>query len=281
MGRGVRAAAVMGQLRAAVRAYARLDLAPADVLEFLDGVVRDLGDGADRDLHLRRLRPARPHAHLRQRRAPAAAAGGPDGPPRRLGEARPARRSARGRSTLDGGARRRCPSARCWRSTPTAWSSAATATSTSASTSSPRSWPRSPARSTRSRPRSSPRSRPRAPTTTSRCSSPASPRSPTHAPAELAIDDDVRAVHQARGFTAGTLRGVGDRRWRSRATRSCSCQRDGHQRDRPRRRADPAAPAALAVEPADRGRRLRHRCCRASCARPPTTCTAAGCSSWR
>jgi signal transduction histidine kinase/DNA-binding response OmpR family regulator len=44
MGRGVRAAAVMGQLRAAVRAYARLDLAPADVLEFLDGVVRDLGD---------------------------------------------------------------------------------------------------------------------------------------------------------------------------------------------------------------------------------------------
>ncbi|MGC9671197.1 SpoIIE family protein phosphatase [Planosporangium sp. 12N6] len=44
MGRGVRAAAVMGQLRAAVRAYARLDLPPADVLEFLDGVVRDLGD---------------------------------------------------------------------------------------------------------------------------------------------------------------------------------------------------------------------------------------------
>ncbi|WP_239381817.1 SpoIIE family protein phosphatase [Frankia sp. CIT1] len=42
MGRGVRAAAVMGQLRAAVRAYARLDLAPADVLELLDGVVRDL-----------------------------------------------------------------------------------------------------------------------------------------------------------------------------------------------------------------------------------------------
>ncbi|GAA1526158.1 hypothetical protein GCM10009827_048690 [Dactylosporangium maewongense] len=42
MGRGVPAAAVMGQLRAAVRAYARLDLPPADVLEFLDGVVRDL-----------------------------------------------------------------------------------------------------------------------------------------------------------------------------------------------------------------------------------------------
>jgi serine phosphatase RsbU (regulator of sigma subunit)/anti-sigma regulatory factor (Ser/Thr protein kinase) len=44
MGRGVRAAAVMGQLRAAVRAYARLDLTPADVLEFLDGVVRELGE---------------------------------------------------------------------------------------------------------------------------------------------------------------------------------------------------------------------------------------------
>ncbi|MCW2724884.1 MAG: histidine kinase [Frankiales bacterium] len=44
MGRGVRAAAVMGQLRSAVRAYARLDLPPADVLEFLDAVVRDLGE---------------------------------------------------------------------------------------------------------------------------------------------------------------------------------------------------------------------------------------------
>jgi anti-sigma regulatory factor (Ser/Thr protein kinase) len=44
MGRGVRAAAVMGQLRAAIRAYARLDLAPADVLELCDGAVRDLGE---------------------------------------------------------------------------------------------------------------------------------------------------------------------------------------------------------------------------------------------
>ena len=44
MGRGVRAAAVMGQLRSAVRAYARLDLPPADVLGHLDGVVRELGD---------------------------------------------------------------------------------------------------------------------------------------------------------------------------------------------------------------------------------------------
>ena len=44
MGRGVQAAAVMGQLRAAIRAYARLDLPPADLLEFLDGIVRELGE---------------------------------------------------------------------------------------------------------------------------------------------------------------------------------------------------------------------------------------------
>jgi anti-sigma regulatory factor (Ser/Thr protein kinase) len=43
VGRGVRAAAVMGQLRTAVRAYAQLELAPADVLECLDEVIRHLG----------------------------------------------------------------------------------------------------------------------------------------------------------------------------------------------------------------------------------------------
>jgi PAS domain S-box-containing protein len=42
MGRGVHAAAVMGQLRAAVRAYAQLDLPPAQVLTLLDGVVQEL-----------------------------------------------------------------------------------------------------------------------------------------------------------------------------------------------------------------------------------------------
>jgi signal transduction histidine kinase/DNA-binding response OmpR family regulator/serine phosphatase RsbU (regulator of sigma subunit) len=45
MGRGVNAAAVMGQLRTAVRAYARLDFPAADILEYLDAVVRDLGEG--------------------------------------------------------------------------------------------------------------------------------------------------------------------------------------------------------------------------------------------
>jgi len=42
MGRGVRAAAVMGQLRAAVRAYARLDLAPAHLIRLLDDTVREI-----------------------------------------------------------------------------------------------------------------------------------------------------------------------------------------------------------------------------------------------
>jgi anti-sigma regulatory factor (Ser/Thr protein kinase) len=42
MGRGMHAAGVMGQLRAALRAYARLDLPPAEVLELLDGLVADL-----------------------------------------------------------------------------------------------------------------------------------------------------------------------------------------------------------------------------------------------
>jgi signal transduction histidine kinase/DNA-binding response OmpR family regulator len=42
MGRGVRAAAVMGQLRAAVRAYSRLELGPARLLQLLDLAVRDV-----------------------------------------------------------------------------------------------------------------------------------------------------------------------------------------------------------------------------------------------
>jgi serine phosphatase RsbU (regulator of sigma subunit) len=42
MGRGVRAAAVMGQVRAAVRAFSRLELSPAEMLRQLDGVVCDL-----------------------------------------------------------------------------------------------------------------------------------------------------------------------------------------------------------------------------------------------
>ncbi|MET0447585.1 MAG: SpoIIE family protein phosphatase, partial [Aeromicrobium sp.] len=42
MGRGVRAASVMGQLRSAVRAFATLDLPPHQVMEHLDVLVQDL-----------------------------------------------------------------------------------------------------------------------------------------------------------------------------------------------------------------------------------------------
>ncbi len=44
MGRGVRAAAVMGQLRTAIRAYSRLDIPPAELLGQLDGLVAELKD---------------------------------------------------------------------------------------------------------------------------------------------------------------------------------------------------------------------------------------------
>ncbi|WP_018504653.1 SpoIIE family protein phosphatase [Parafrankia discariae] len=44
MGRGVRAAALMGQLRSAARTCARLDLPPAEVLIQLDGLVADLAE---------------------------------------------------------------------------------------------------------------------------------------------------------------------------------------------------------------------------------------------
>lgn len=42
MGRGVRAAATMGQLRAATRAYARLELPPGDLLALLDEAVQEI-----------------------------------------------------------------------------------------------------------------------------------------------------------------------------------------------------------------------------------------------
>jgi signal transduction histidine kinase/DNA-binding response OmpR family regulator/serine phosphatase RsbU (regulator of sigma subunit)/anti-sigma regulatory factor (Ser/Thr protein kinase) len=42
MGRGVSAAAGMGQLRSAVRAFAKMDLPPSEILEYLDGMVADL-----------------------------------------------------------------------------------------------------------------------------------------------------------------------------------------------------------------------------------------------
>jgi PAS domain S-box-containing protein len=44
MGRGVKAAAVMGQLRATIRAYARLEMPPGEILRLLDAAVRELND---------------------------------------------------------------------------------------------------------------------------------------------------------------------------------------------------------------------------------------------
>src|SRR6185437_1679133 len=46
MGRGLRAAVAMGQLRTAVRTLAMLDLDPAEVLTALDEIARRLGDGS-------------------------------------------------------------------------------------------------------------------------------------------------------------------------------------------------------------------------------------------
>ena len=45
MGRGVGAAAVMGQVRAAVRASAQWGLSPAKLMESVDAVVRDISAG--------------------------------------------------------------------------------------------------------------------------------------------------------------------------------------------------------------------------------------------
>ena len=51
MGRGVHAAAVMGQLRTAVRTCAQLDLRPVEVIEVLDRLVDDLGP-SPLDVHI-------------------------------------------------------------------------------------------------------------------------------------------------------------------------------------------------------------------------------------
>ena len=96
MGRGLRAAVAMGELRTAVRTLALLDLEPAEVLSALDEIARGLGApggvqqatraarrpresrplrGVPRHLRLRRLRLGDPALHLRQRGPPAARAG--------------------------------------------------------------------------------------------------------------------------------------------------------------------------------------------------------------
>ena len=74
MGRGVRAAAVMGQLRATVRAYSRLDLPPAELLTLLDAVGARAQRAHDRHLRLCDPRPGGRHVDLQQCRASAAPA---------------------------------------------------------------------------------------------------------------------------------------------------------------------------------------------------------------
>nr|WP_188276556.1 SpoIIE family protein phosphatase [Streptomyces sp. CBMA152] len=66
MGRGLRAAVAMGELRTAVRTLAMLDLEPAEVLSHLDEIARGLGDpgGPDRDSGgARRGRPGSRGSH--------------------------------------------------------------------------------------------------------------------------------------------------------------------------------------------------------------------------
>ncbi len=78
MGRGVEAAAVMGQLRAALRAYAMVEPEPAAVLGLLDAAVGSLEQTAITTCLYGVLRPGHPPAAAGQRGAPAAA-GGPCG----------------------------------------------------------------------------------------------------------------------------------------------------------------------------------------------------------
>ena len=132
MGRGVRAAAVMGQLRTAVRAYARLDLPPHEVLQLLDGLAAEIDANqiatcvyAVHDPNEGRLVYASAgHLPILVRDA--------DGTvlPRRRAH-RPAARHRRLDAHL--GLRSRSAPAPPPSSTPTAWSSAGTRTSTRAS----------------------------------------------------------------------------------------------------------------------------------------------------
>ena len=125
VGRGVRAAAVMGQLRAAVRAYAQLELSPAHVLECLDHVVDHFGDEQIVTCV---------YAVFDPREASLVYANAGQLPPllvapgRRRGgwRARAARRSAAGAAASPRSTTASVP-ARCSRSTPTGSSSGATA----------------------------------------------------------------------------------------------------------------------------------------------------------
>ena len=74
VGHGVDAAAVMAQLRTALRAYAVDGARPAAVVERVNALIQDLGPPDDDDARLRRHRSRARVARGRDRRAPAAAA---------------------------------------------------------------------------------------------------------------------------------------------------------------------------------------------------------------
>ena len=134
VGRGIEAAAVMGQLRSAIRALASTGLAPGPLLDALDGFVGAPPRRAHDDRRARAARRRVGRAALRLRRPPAADPAGPGrgrGVPvgRALGAAglgRAARPARRGRRLS------LRPATRCC-STPTGSSSAARSRSTSAS----------------------------------------------------------------------------------------------------------------------------------------------------
>ena len=97
-GHGIRAAALMGQLRNALRAYAFEGYPPSVAAGRLDSLVRQLESGWFATLAYAVIEPGERHAHARQRRPPLAAArhAGRRGalPGRRDAAARSARRAA-------------------------------------------------------------------------------------------------------------------------------------------------------------------------------------------
>ena len=130
-GRGFHAAALMGQLRSGLRAYAMDRASPSEVVERLSQLLRQLEPGAQRHARLPPARPPGGHPPARERRPPAAA---------RSWTGTAAARTSRCRDRCPLGAlalpplrgRRGAARARAarWCSTPTAWSSARVSRST-------------------------------------------------------------------------------------------------------------------------------------------------------
>ena len=132
VGHGPEAAAAMGQLRSALRAYALEGRPPARVLQLLSRYADGVSGRARGDARLRDRRPRRARAALRVGRASAAAAGH-----RRGRDAVPGGRARRAAGPLARASSTRTPSPRCPSSrrsscTPTARSSGAESRSTSA-----------------------------------------------------------------------------------------------------------------------------------------------------